>query len=558
MEKACFTDVLAVLGATISEHFGDRDNTYDYISNGLQINPSNYELYVLLGNYYLVENPDLCYLCYENAHYYCEQVGNTDDAQYIGFMITELKKVYDIKIRPCSIIIKGYSAEDLSVCIDGIKKNCKHESYEVIATLPKDITLPSTEEDNVTILSYDRPQEEVFNYMVEHACKDNDIFLYDETALMMPNTLFILRMELYAKDNIGSTGAMSNCATINQIIQENFNSLEECIDFAKKMNLPNPHPQEYKMWLEPYAILIKREALDKVGLFDTELKEHQFMEQDMGLRLLNSGYKNVLCHNCFLFRWTAKCIEKQDYQKVPDDIEAENIEHFKKKWSRHNSPLYYGSVRHELINLMKEPRETPIHVLEVGCGTGATLSHIQYLFPNASVNGIEIVDEIARLGAMNLDIISGDVENMELPYVHNSFDYIIFEDVLEHLCYPEDVLIHMKDYLKPEGHIITSIPNLMNARVIYDLLHGNFTYKDAGILDRTHLRFFTYKEIVKMFERTGYQIDQMLMNINGDHCTDNFKDFFDELLSIKGIAEKNEFDTFQYYVLATKKELVKE
>ena len=143
---------------------------------------------------------------------------------------------------------------------------------------------------------------------------------------------------------------------------------------------------------------------------------------------------------------------------------------------------------------------------------------------------------------------------MDLPYHKEFFDYIIFGDVLEHLREPEQILKKMESYLIPGGHIITSIPNIMNAQVIFELLHGYFTYQDSGILDRTHLRFFTEKEIYSMFTRAGYRIDEMrLKSVYGLTTTSApYKEFFNQLLAIDGIASRDAFDTFQYLVLATK------
>jgi 2-polyprenyl-3-methyl-5-hydroxy-6-metoxy-1,4-benzoquinol methylase len=189
-------------------------------------------------------------------------------------------------------------------------------------------------------------------------------------------------------------------------------------------------------------------------------------------------------------------------------------------------------------------------VLEVGCGAGGTLGRIQHLYPKAEVYGIELVEEIAKLGAMNYNIICGDIEQMELPYKKESFDYIIFGDVLEHLVHPDEVLRKVRGYLKKDGHVLASIPNLMNAAVIYDLLRGTFTYEDSGIRDRTHMRFFTHYEILRLFENTGYQVEAIgQVNFHGA-TTEDFGDFFTKLLAIDGVADKQWFDAFQYLVNA--------
>ena len=137
--------------------------------------------------------------------------------------------------------------------------------------------------------------------------------------------------------------------------------------------------------------------------------------------------------------------------------------------------------------------------------------------------------------------------------LNKKYDIILFPDVLEHLRYPESILVSVKNNLKTNGYIISSIPNLMNASIIYGLLHGFFTYQDAGILDNTHLRFFTLNEIYGMFDRAGYEISHVEARVSPKESTDSYKDFFNQLLSINGMAPKEQFDAYQYLVRATPK-----
>ena len=80
-------------------------------------------------------------------------------------------------------------------------------------------------------------------------------------------------------------------------------------------------------------------------------------------------------------------------------------------------------------------------------------------------------------------------------------------DVLEHLRDPEAVLLALKPFLTPNATIVTSIPNVRNLGVLQSAVEGNWTYQAAGILDRTHLRFFTLREIRSMFQRLGYDVE---------------------------------------------------
>jgi hypothetical protein len=91
------------------------------------------------------------------------------------------------------------------------------------------------------------------------------------------------------------------------------------------------------------------------------------------------------------------------------------------------------------------------------------------------------------------------------------FDCIICADVLEHLREPEKVLRRIREWLRPEGCLVTSIPNVRNHTVIRSLLAGNWTYESAGLLDEDHVRFFTRREIEKMLFQTGFEIQEMQM-----------------------------------------------
>ena len=157
-----------------------------------------------------------------------------------------------------------------------------------------------------------------------------------------------------------------------------------------------------------------------------------------------------------------------------------------------------------MINLIKINSEAPLRVLEIGCACGATLLKIKHLYKNSEVAGIELNAQTAKIAACLADVKCADIEKTPLLFPAEHFDYIIAGDVLEHLYDPWKVLSELKMYLKPAGRIIASIPNVMNYTVILELIKGNWTYTDEGILDRTHLRFFTLSEIVKMFEQAGY------------------------------------------------------
>ena len=129
---------------------------------------------------------------------------------------------------------------------------------------------------------------------------------------------------------------------------------------------------------------------------------------------------------------------------------------------------------------------------------------------SAEVWGIEFNGEAAAVAGERLDnVITGKVEDAinELPDKY--FDTIIFADVLEHLVDPYRVIDEIKEKLVPGGELIASIPNVRHWSVIRQLLEGNWKYEKWGIMDSTHLRFFTRQSISDMFEKNGYKITEI-------------------------------------------------
>jgi SAM-dependent methyltransferase len=157
---------------------------------------------------------------------------------------------------------------------------------------------------------------------------------------------------------------------------------------------------------------------------------------------------------------------------------------------------YYNADRQDIADLL--PREAK-RVLEIGCGEG----RLGRLLRESGhyVAGLELVPEMAAKARLNIDeVFCGDIEQMQLPVAPASFDALIFADVLEHLVDPWKTLKYLATLLAPGGYTIASIPNVQNYRIIRDLMRGKFQYTDSGLMDRGHLRFFTYRQIVALYD----------------------------------------------------------
>jgi SAM-dependent methyltransferase len=151
-------------------------------------------------------------------------------------------------------------------------------------------------------------------------------------------------------------------------------------------------------------------------------------------------------------------------------------------------------------------------LLDVGCASGRFLGAVKDRFPDAELWGI---DPVAYDGDSEFHRVLGRYPD-DLPG-GRQFDCIVFNDVLEHLVDPWEALRATAPLLAPGGSVVASIPNIRNVDILRGLIvHGRWEYVDKGILDRTHLRFFTRSGIVDLFERSGWQVHSVdPLNIKG-------------------------------------------
>ncbi len=171
---------------------------------------------------------------------------------------------------------------------------------------------------------------------------------------------------------------------------------------------------------------------------------------------------------------------------------------------REKKPDYYDRRRIDLFALCPEISGS---VLDVGCGSGATMQHLLEMGVQ-DVHGVEYCESACNLAQeKGLRVVRADIEKDPLPFLEKSFDFIIFGDVLEHLYDPWKTLVRFKSFLKDEGVVLASIPNIKNYRILKKMIfRDEFSYTDSGILDFTHIRFFTKKESIKMFESCSFEI----------------------------------------------------
>jgi len=169
---------------------------------------------------------------------------------------------------------------------------------------------------------------------------------------------------------------------------------------------------------------------------------------------------------------------------------------------------YFAGARREWIDPL--PVDRSLSILEVGCGAGATGALALREGKCGTYIGIEMFAAAAAQAAKALTAVHvGNVDTIELPFAPETFDILICGDVLEHLVDPEASLRRLIPLLKRGGQVIASVPNLAHWEVVLGLVRGRFDYTDQGVMDRTHLRWFTPRSLRRLFESAGFEAERV-------------------------------------------------
>ncbi|MBF0153292.1 MAG: class I SAM-dependent methyltransferase [Magnetococcales bacterium] len=214
---------------------------------------------------------------------------------------------------------------------------------------------------------------------------------------------------------------------------------------------------------------------------------------------------------------------------------------------------YFLGERPEVILRIPEWAQ---RVLDVGCGAGLLGKTLKERGVKHVV-GVELDPAAAQMARQHLDAVyTGDVASMPLELSPGEFDTMVFADVLEHLVDPTATLMRLKPFLAPHGVIITSIPNVRYYAMLNHVVEGNWTYAESGILDRTHLRFFTIREMVNMLKAAGFNLIGVYENMNQQYFdmqpTSYPAEFSNGRLRITGLNdfEYRDLFVFQYILVA--------
>ncbi len=489
---------------TEGEKMEQREEKFDTLVRFIEEDALNGKNYEYLGDYYMEENTEKAYLCYENALFW----GNVDEEE-IRNKIKELDKK-NVNHHKVSIVILSYNAKEIMKgCIESIRKNNPKTAYELIVVdnASTDGVVDWLKEQKDIVLACN--QENVgfpkgCNQGIELAEKENDIMLLNNDTIVTENALFWLRMTI-CEHPIGAAGSISNMTEkVSATVKgKETRSMEEQLEYARYNNVLLKHSFECRVSLLGYALLFKRTALEKTGYLDEIFSPGCFEDLDISIRLIQEGYQLALCYNSFIFHYGSTSFKKNiDWY---ENLITKNFYVYKEKYGFDVD--YYMNQRDDLIEHLPNDTNCAFQLLDVGCGCGSTMLRIEGLYPNAEVVGVEKCVEAVKIGKKLAEIYEMDIEKQELPFEKSRFDYIFMGNVLEQTSNPREVLRKVKKYLKPQGKIIASIYNCGNVKNIYGLMQGKvYETERYGLWDIKNIQCFTGEKILQLFENVGLQV----------------------------------------------------
>lgn len=429
---------LCVYEATLWESLEDSCAEFDAIARGLSYNQAEYELYYMLGLYYININIDKSCLCMEMALHCCDE---PDDAEVIRDSLQEIRTNPALRLRPVSIMILSYNdLEIMKECLDSIEKYLPRGSFQVVV-----VDNASTEEG---VSEFLRSKKESADYdfkLIENsenlgfaagcnigaaACDEgNDIFFLNNDTVLTPGALFWLRMGLYEDRCVGAVGACSNSALMQEIPARELEAYgggkEAVFKYAASRSIPMRNPYVARFRLTGFAVLVSGEAIRAVApdlkVFDELFSPAYFEDDDLGFRIARAGFKQYLCRNSFIYHQGGSGFDGGN------NLMEQSRQKFMDKWGFDiwGFCLPWQEAADEAIRMAQESAQ-PLRIIDFSCGMGATASYIKEHCPTAFVAGVcrtSIEACIAR--NMADEVTWGDVNTMKLPWKPHTFDIVI-------------------------------------------------------------------------------------------------------------------------------------
>ncbi|MGL5152259.1 MAG: glycosyltransferase [Clostridium sp.] len=455
--------------------------------------------------------------------------------------------------KKISIVILTFNNLNYTIsCVESIRSYTTDVDYELIIVdnNSTDDTRAwlKTQEDIKYILNdenYGFPKG--VNIGINATDGTTDILLLNNDTVLTPGWLKKLQDTLYSSDDIGAVGPVSNSVANQQDIKASYTTIDEMLDFAKDREEKFKGVLEEKHLLIGYCFLVKREVLNKVGLLDELYSPGNYEDCDISLRIIDEGYRLVLCHDTFIHH--AGSATFRAFPEVYSYFGANRLK-FEKKWGWNHGLV--SDLKFEMINMV--PKDFSGNILEVCCGGGMDLLKIKFNNPNCEVYGIEEVDGVSKLAEKILKKdVYHKIEDYPYNFDNNFFDIIILGDVLSYLDNPLAFLKNIKELLKVNGKIFLQFNNsLFIGHLVNTLNQGflsNFNISDYEFSKRVK-NLLTLKDVLYLLGQvelapTSINAARPPIDEKGDELIEKLKDF-------SSLDESLNYKTSAYYMQVSK------
>ena len=459
-----------------------------------------------LGKYYENKNPVQAYLYYRQQAFLCSNGAKRE----LEEMAREIREKYRVDVPRTAIVILSYNTKkETQECMESIRSHCAPGTYELIvvdnaSSDGSAAWLGQLADIKLLCNTVNQGFPAGCNQGIGLAGVDSDIWLLNSDTLVPEYALFWLQMGLYETEQIGACGSMSNFCPNYQNIEEDNVTAANYQEYVRRHPVLPANPYEKKTWLVGFSLLLKRRALDAIGLLDERFSPGNFEDTDLGYRLAEAGFSQLLCKNSFVFHYGSRSFGRKKEQF--DRLMRVNRQKFIEKWQLH--PSRYSYLKTWEIGQIVKGREERFRVLDIGCGTGASLARIQYLFPKSETVGIERQPQAAKLARTVAEVLCADITELaEDAFAEAAFDVILTGGIWEHVADAVQLIGKVCRWLKPEGMVTGSFYNALHP--FRQGIPENLMEYDIGICDPAHLKFAAAEEWVETAEQCGIILDEM-------------------------------------------------
>ena len=380
----------------------------------------------------------------------------------------------------------------------------------------------------------------IFNDVVRELKINDDLLVMGQPLAVCPHTLSNIKKALEVPGTAIACG-MGNSFGGYQLMPSEISNYAEAVNKTTEKGEELLAVRAMSAFSE--CFLIKGECLEQLGEMDEEYNEIVFAVQDYCIKAVVMD-KNILINMSSYFWQPA---ERVIFDYASGSEYALDMAHRDKIWGVHYF-IVLGNPN--LLTMIDKSARDNFKILEVGCDCGGSLLMTKNYYPYAELYGTDINGKAVDIAKHVCTAVTNNIEDKNLPFDKDSFDFIVFGDVLEHLRDPLSAIKYCRELLTKDGCIIASVPNLMHISVMEGLLQGNFTYEEAGLLDKTHIHMFTYKEMMNMFDEAGFVIEDV--NYATVDITDKQRKLIDSLMELSEDVDRYMYETFQYVIRARK------